>query len=259
MILLRQRLGVCGLLVGLCLRFGSTGYCHSGTRLEGRVSDLSGGAIPNATVTLFSDDRVRTTKTDADGEFLFASLPPVTRYLEVSSNGFFSVSIPITDATPERVSVTLWVGEGSGCPPYTFDVSPSAAYEERSSKVQLAGSVGDTKDVSLAYAHLSLVKANLDARQARWPDSHRIPAMKERFFKEGVVAELTTNEKGEYQFSSLEPGWYTLIAAHDGYYDGSAKFWIARDNLTRPSRIRLVPVSAPANCGESIPIFPASR
>src|SRR5258708_821302 len=120
---------VSGLLLGAFTLFISATYGQSSTLIEGKVLDQTGAPIWSATVTLFSDDRVRTTKADGDGKFAFVGLTAPTHYLEASAPGFFSGSISVTDKTSGPVSVVLRVGEGNGqCLPMD-DSYPRASYE----------------------------------------------------------------------------------------------------------------------------------
>jgi protocatechuate 3,4-dioxygenase beta subunit len=66
--------------------------------------------------------------------------------------------------------------------------------------------------------------------------------MRARAFKETVVAEVSPNEKGEFRFSDLEPGWYALRATREGYSSEYVQFWVARETLTRLSRLYLSPL-----------------
>jgi hypothetical protein len=249
-------LRVSSLLLGACLLSISNTSGQSGRRAEGRVLDESGGAIAGATVTLFSDDRVRTVKADDDGAFAFAILPPGSYYLEAAAKGFLSGGISITDKTPERVLVTLHVGQGSG-PSVICDegkmVFPSVAYEEKIGKVQLAGTVGDACGGVLVGTTVTLMQTAPDAPLVTKEVPFGGTTREVRSPKETVVTEVIPNERGEFQISGLEPGWYTLKATHDGYWDGywneGSRFWIARGNLTRISRIYLFTKSQSPACG----------
>ena len=215
--------------------------------LSGMVLDQSGGFIPGADVVLFSDSRVLTTKTNESGAFRFGVLPASVRYIEVSSPGFMPAIIPITNRTPQPLPFTLRVGYSSGppvteCPPNMLPIPlPSVSYEPRYGNVQLTGIVSNISRVPLALTSLTLFRADLNVL----PVSGQIPAralgMNEGTFNERVITEGVSNEKGEFQFSDLEPGWYTLKAVRD---DSSARisFWVAGENLTRVSRIYLPPV-----------------
>ena len=91
------------LLSGMCvpsLRAQSAGT----SGLTGTVTDPSGAAIPNVTVTLTSNDtnQVRTANTGADGQYKFTLLPPGSYKVRFSSTGF---------KTSEVGSVTLNVTE----------------------------------------------------------------------------------------------------------------------------------------------------
>ena len=201
------------------------------TPIAGSVVDQTGGFIAGANVFLFSDDRVLTTKTNESGIFNFADVPTSVRFIEVSSPGFASASIPITDETPHPLSVTLRVGEYSGppimqCPPNMVPIpTPSVSYEPRPGNLQIAGIVTDLSGKPSALTFLTL-QADLNALPIYEQSPFRPPEMK-RPLNEKLIAELVSNEKGEFHFTDLEPGSYTLKATRD---DSSAivSFWVAR-------------------------------
>jgi hypothetical protein len=75
--------------------------------LAGTVTDPSGAAIPNATVTITNNatGQSRTTTTGADGTYRFTLLPPGNYKVAFSANGF---------KTSEVASATLNVTETEG-------------------------------------------------------------------------------------------------------------------------------------------------
>jgi hypothetical protein len=239
---IRERLIIYGLLGAICSLLTSAAYGQSSRQLEGKILEAFGGGIPGITVTLYSDDRVRTTMVDGDGDFVFTGLTAPARYLEASSKGFRSSSIPITDNTAQPVSVTLDVGSCSGGCLLVHDVRDhSVHYEERSGSEQLTGSVSEFSGPLLRNISVNLKRAaaDLDAPQTSSPDWQRGPSMNQRRFRFVDVARMITNEKGEFQFTGLKPGWYSLTVGDVSYYDETVKFWIARETLTRPSRIEM--------------------
>jgi Carboxypeptidase regulatory-like domain len=245
----RKRHTVSGVFLGVCLLSASTFGGQSGSGLEGTVLDPSGAIIRGAEVILFSDERVLTTETNENGIFRFASFPSDVRYIEASSPGFASVSIPITDKPIERVSFTLWPGEGGGvtvtpCFPLNMRDTPpaSAAYEEKRGNVQVTGAVSDPSGLPIPNASLTLLRADPDALLAAGQNSYKGVAMKRRPFKESLSASASSDEKGEFRFSNLEPGWYALKVTRQGYSPDYLQFWVARENLTKLSR-RLFPVN----------------
>lgn len=240
----RKRLNVNRLILGACFLCVSIVRGQSETTLEGTVFDASGAPIRGADVTLFSDERVLTTKTDEAGIFRFASLPSGLRYVEAMSNGFASVSIPMSDKSLERLSFVLEPGSFSRvtpiCPPPRPNnlPLPSASYEARRENVQLTGAVSDPSGVPQPSASLTLLRADPDVLLGEG----RARAMKFRAFKETVVAEVSPNEKGEFRFSDLEPGWYALRTTREGYSSEYVQFWVARETLTRLSRLYLIQI-----------------
>src|ERR1700681_337346 len=83
--------------------------------LTGTVTDPSGAAVPNVTVTLTSNDtnQVRTATTGGSGEYKFTLLPPGSYKVRFAANGFktaeiSAVSLSVTE-TP-TLNRTLEVG-----------------------------------------------------------------------------------------------------------------------------------------------------
>jgi hypothetical protein len=74
--------------------------------LSGIITDPSGAAIPNVTVTLTSNDtnQVRTSTTGSDGQYKFTLLPPGSYKIRIAAMGF---------KTAEVGSVVLNVTESS--------------------------------------------------------------------------------------------------------------------------------------------------
>lgn len=236
----RKCIEVFCLLVILCIFRTSVTYSQSGRVLEGIVVDQAGGQIAGAKVTLFSDDRVRTATTDGDGEFRFTGLVAPVHYLEASSAGFFIESISLTDIKPDRVSITLSVGECTQCGTFHDVRERSVQYEERLGREQLAGTVSEFAGAAMTHTSLTLMKADLNGPEAQWPSPYRSPSMNERGFQYSYSMQAFSDEKGEFHFTGLEPGWYALYAESAGHNIEKAKFWIARETLTKLSRIEMV-------------------
>lgn len=255
------------LLLGVWLLSTIAVRGQSLTRMEGKILDQGGAGIAGATVTLFSDDRARTVKAGEGGEFTFSGLKAPAHFLEASSPGFFSGSVPITNQTGGPVTIVLAVGGGSQCAIEVVLLSYSeATYEDSSSKVQLTGTVTDFLDAPLPNASLNLMKADLSVPEAKWPGGlSRVPSMTERRFRFWSVAQGSSNERGEFEFAGLEPGWYSLLASHEGYHEQIAKFWIARETLTRTTRIHLNRTVDAGGCDtifgpiRIVPMSPASN
>jgi hypothetical protein len=106
-------------LLALFLGASSLMAQSSGTAgLAGTVTDQSGAAIPNVTVTLTSNDtgQTRTATTGADGTYKFALLPPGTYHARFAAMGFKtsdvgSVTLNVTE-TPQ-LNRTLEIGQQS--------------------------------------------------------------------------------------------------------------------------------------------------
>jgi Carboxypeptidase regulatory-like domain len=182
------------------------------TRLAGVVLDQAGAVILDASVKLFSLERVRETKTDDRGRFAFSDLLSSSYDLQVERPGFKTrtvESIQVTDRVIQQVAITLQIANP------TCDMKPTVSFERRSGKVNLKGSVNDAFDGPLKNASLTLTSS-----------------------ESGQIYVATSNDKGEFQLTDLAPGKYALRAAHDGYWDGEVTdLRITRENLTNLSPV----------------------
>jgi len=190
--------------------------CQSTYIIRGRVVDESGGYIPGASVYLYSVERVLEVKADGDGRFEFPNVAKGSYELEGSYLGFErrGLDFEIAEKVPEPFSIMLLIGgthsyctvlqTDGGARPVGVDVS----YENRSGKVDLMGLVRDELGSPLSNVILNLVR-------------------------EGASHETTSNDKGEFTYTGLEPGKYTLHSPRAGYWDIPHSVWVTRDNLTR--------------------------
>jgi hypothetical protein len=114
-----KSIGLATLLASLSwiLCAGTTSAQISTTgKITGTVSDASGAAVPNANVTAKSTALLlpRTTKTEADGSYLFDLLPPGTYELTITGVGFRTFSetgIVLTAGFTATINAKLQVGE----------------------------------------------------------------------------------------------------------------------------------------------------
>jgi hypothetical protein len=172
------------------------------------VTDLAGGIVSDASVTLFSLEKVREARTDRLGQFAFVDLPQDIYELEVKHPGFKTVllgSIKVSDAPLPQISTTLQL-EWPSC----GDFQPTASYPERSGNVNLTGTVKDYSAGFVKNAALTLTHLGSSRTQS-----------------------ANTNENGEFQFADLAPGKYTMKVTREDYSEASVtEFSVARKNLT---------------------------
>ena len=171
-------------------------FAQSTSQLTGVISDPAGGLVSNASVILFSAEKVREVRTDRFGQFAFVDLPHGIYELQVTHAGFKTVflgSISVTEKSIPQLSIPLQL-ESTGC----GDFQPTASYPERSGKVNLTGTVKDYSAGFVKNATLALVRLGSSLGQT-----------------------VNTNENGEFQFTGLAPGKYTLKVIHKDYYEHS--------------------------------------
>jgi hypothetical protein len=98
----------------LSLGFTTLGFGQSlgnaGT-IQGTVLDSSGGALPNASITIRNavSGHTQSTVSASDGSFRIANIPPNPYHLEVTARGFnaFKQDLDIRSAVPIQVRATL--------------------------------------------------------------------------------------------------------------------------------------------------------
>src|ERR1017187_847715 len=98
----------------LSLGFTTLGFGQSlgnaGT-IQGTVLDSSGGALPNASITIRNavSGHTQSTVSASDGSFRIANIPPNPYHLEVTARGFnaFKQDLDIRSAVPVQVKATL--------------------------------------------------------------------------------------------------------------------------------------------------------
>jgi hypothetical protein len=108
---MKQLLGVVALLLA-CSATGSAQGVQTGT-IRGTVKDQQGLALPGATITATSPalQGERTVVTDADGTYLFRSIPPGTYNLKVEMSGMVpaqkTADVPLGGVTQLDVTMSL--------------------------------------------------------------------------------------------------------------------------------------------------------
>ena len=203
-------------IAALCLLFSNVFcvvplpclYGQSTAQIRGVVRGPQGIVIIGAAVNLLSLERARTTKTDESGKFEFLDLPLSTYELQVSQAGFTlepAQKISFSEPVVRQISIDLRLASSECFPKIR------ASYESRSDKMNLVGNIQD-------FSGGPVKNATLTATQV----------------ETGTMHVVNSNEKGDFQFVSLEPGKYTLKVSHQEYPElAGIDFWVTRENLTR--------------------------
>ena len=105
-----------GLFCSLMGPLALTAQVSTTGKIAGTVTDSSGAAVPNASVSVKSPALLapRSTHTEADGSYLFDLLPPGTYELTITAPGFSTYSqtgIVLTAGFTATVNSKLQVGE----------------------------------------------------------------------------------------------------------------------------------------------------
>jgi hypothetical protein len=110
-----------GLLVAVLALLGAAATLNAQTatgQISGTVRDSSGAVVPGATVTVNNEltGLTRTATTDANGDYVFARLPPATYSIQAELQGFSvarETGIRLLVDNSIRVDLTLALGEMS--------------------------------------------------------------------------------------------------------------------------------------------------
>jgi len=205
-------------IAGLCfffsnsffLVFPSCMYCQSTAQIKGVIRGPQSAVMVGITVSLLSVERARTTKTDESGKFEFLDLPLSTYELQVRQPGVKPVpvqEIPFSEPSVRQISIVLQLAAPECFPKI------QAVYEDRTDKTSLAGKVAEYSSSASPVKNATLTATHI---------------------KTGATHVVNSNEKGNFQFVSLEPGKYTLKVSHQEYSElAGIDFWVTRENLTR--------------------------
>lgn len=190
-------------------------HSQSGVSLSGDVTDQTGAPISGASIRLYSTKGTSETRVGSDAEFEFTDLDMGKYELEVKSTGFKTATkdIEISYRTPSFLSIVLRVGEGGHCTIMElgkgeFGAGADIFYVQRVDKVDVKGLVRDDLGSALFGVTVKL---------------------------EGSTPFRTTvsNGRGEFEFSSVEPGKYILTSSRAGFHDISRYLWIMQENLSK--------------------------
>src|SRR5579871_4233434 len=96
----------CALFLGICLLTSAGLHAQVAATVTGSVQDLSGSAIPGASIGLRqagSETNIFSTKTTAAGAFTLVSVPPGNYDLTLEATGFLKQVVSGLDVLPGRV------------------------------------------------------------------------------------------------------------------------------------------------------------
>jgi len=196
--------------------FPSCAYGQSTAQIKGVIRGPQSLIMAGVTLNLLSAERARTTKTDENGKFEFLDLPLSTYELQVRQAGVKPVpvqEISFSEPAVRQISIVLQLSASECFPPI------QAAYEARAGKTNLAGKIAAFTSSASPVENASLIATHKETR---------------------TTHVVNSNEKGQFQFDSLEPGKYTLKISHQEYSEPAGiDFWVTRENLTRLPTIYL--------------------
>ena len=175
--------------------------------VEGVVVDrITGAAISGAVVELdgIVNTRVeqRTITTARDGTFTFLNVPPASYWLIASVPG-----------VPSRYVPTVWGQRGFTGPGTQFTVEEEKKIQDVRLRLvptgTISGKATDSSGRPQANISVSLVspafirrsETQLENSQVRWG-----------YADSSLVAEVKTNDRGEFRFDGVTPGQYYLAA-----------------------------------------------
>jgi hypothetical protein len=165
--------------------------------VTGTVTDPVDERIAGASVTFISQERVRQTKSEADGSFVIHQITAGPYELEITAPGFAKqrISLNLQDHTMPPIVVALRPGNQSA--EEFCGVPASVTYGQLGVEIsQLSGTVQD-------HVHGKELR---DAKVTLWRVGNSEPA-----------AQSYSDAEGRFRFDNLLPGLYDLRIAKAGY------------------------------------------
>ncbi len=204
----------CLLLASLsCAGYAAT--LHARATIRGVVKDypLKLG-LPGATISLYSEDRIRQGKSDSEGRFELADVPPGTYELQVRLGGFKTITVEhlkVENADIGPLTLFLHIDLNSECGKMFED-----SYDEikPQSGGRIAVKVRDTLEPYPRMPGADIFLTKLGETE--------------------ILAKGRSNEKGEFEFKNVAPGKYVIKVSLVGYNETTtASLWVTRENLTK--------------------------
>lgn len=220
-------MGVC-----LALCFASTSRAQVATtgKITGVVTDSSGAAIPNATVTVKSSALMvaRTTKTAANGSFLFDLLPVGTYQVSVSATGF---------QTYVQSGIVINAG-------FTATVTPALKVGQVSQTVTVTGAapVVDVKSVQVSTTFDQHLLQNIPSGRDPWSTVAQVPGATSSTVDVGgnqsyqqSTMQIHGSNPGEqlFSFNGLDLNWPGANGGYTQFYtdhDAFQEFQVVTDS-----------------------------
>jgi hypothetical protein len=187
-------------------------------------------------VKLTREDEPTYAKADAQGHFVFRDQPPGRYLLAVESPGFLRPRNAAVDLTAQRPA-----GRGGGMGGGVYDYSPSQAPEAKVTKsIDADGTVRASVTFPLmAYAAIGgkvtdpygipMAAVQIEILTRTPPRPQGMPVTTGRQREYTTIANVATNDRGEFRAGRLQPGSY-WVAANKGSSAQSA--WLGSYRAT---------------------------
>jgi hypothetical protein len=198
-------------------------------KITGVVTDSSGGAVANATVTVKSTALMspRTIGTSTDGAYLFDLLPPGTYEVTVTAAGFRTVT---------QTGVVLTAG-------FTATVNPKLQVGEVTQTVQVQGeTVVDLQNVQTSTTFDQTLLQDIPSGRDPWSTVAQMPGVTSSTFdvagdnsyqQSAMQIHGSTQAEQVYSYNGLDLNWPGSSGGYTQFYtnhDSFDEFQVVADN-----------------------------
>src|SRR5580704_1805046 len=198
-------------------------------KITGVVTDSSGGAVANATVTVKSTALMspRTIGTSSDGAYLFDLLPPGTYDVTVTATGFRTVT---------QTGVVLTAG-------FTATVNPKLQVGEVTQTVQVEGqTVVDLQNVQTSTTFDQTLLQDIPSGRDPWSTVAQMPGVTSSTFdvagdnsyqQSAMQIHGSTQAEQVYSYNGLDLSWPGSSGGYTQFYtnhDSFDEFQVVADN-----------------------------
>lgn len=198
-------------------------------KITGVVTDSSGAAVPNATVTVKSTALMatRTTNTTADGSYLFDLLPLGTYEVTITANGFRAV---------DETDVVLTAG-------FTATVNAKLAVGQVTETVKVEGEpVIDLQNVQTSTTFDQTLLQNIPSGRDPWSTVAQMPGVTSSTFdvagnnsyqQSAMQVHGSTQAEQVYSYNGLDMNWPGSSGGYTQFYtnhDSFDEFQVVADN-----------------------------